>query len=484
MLRKTLFSVLLISLVLASSSICAQNPVNVLIIDSGSDFTHDILRPLARANEAELNGKKGKDSDGNGYIDDVYGWNFVENSSQLVNLADTPPQYDRVLRTMELLGKLQAVGREGMSTDEFDTLVKNYNDKNFWPWVDFVGGWAHGTHCAGIVAIDNKGVRLNAIKHIQTGSSPAREADAAISYVNHKIAHGRSTVRETDPQPAARQKVTLRQLEAHFKSMGKDYAKDIMPRAKYIASLKPRLINCSFGTDNATLFESFKRAMILQWGFKDPTDAEVQKVVNLFVKNALLVRDKAMFEGVPDALIFIAAGNSASNLDGFLSSPNNVPLPNTIVVAATDNDQKIAPFSCFGRKTVDIAVPGVGIYATYPNNRMGHMTGTSMACPLALNYASRVLQVNDKLTPRQLKRILMGTVDKKEWLKDKVRSGGVVNENRAVYAAKLMLEGRSLRAAVAAARRKVADKAHRAMQKTRPDLNDPLVRQLYFSVIR
>ncbi|MDD3148617.1 MAG: hypothetical protein PHD82_15085, partial [Candidatus Riflebacteria bacterium] len=97
---------------------------------------------------------------------------------------------------------------------------------------------------------------------------------------------------------------------------------------------------------------------------------------------------------------------------------------------------------------------------------------------------SMVLEVNPSLKPAQLKKIHMDTVDKKEWLKDKVRSGGVVNVTRAIFAAKQMLEGKTLFEAVKSSRQKVADKAPRSAKRTRPNLNDPMVKELYFSVIK
>ncbi|NLV93942.1 MAG: hypothetical protein GX031_05225, partial [Candidatus Riflebacteria bacterium] len=51
----------------------AADKINVLVIDSGSDFTHAALNPVANANKAEQKGQKGVDDDKNGYIDDVYG---------------------------------------------------------------------------------------------------------------------------------------------------------------------------------------------------------------------------------------------------------------------------------------------------------------------------------------------------------------------------------------------------------------------------
>lgn len=55
----------------------------VAIIDGGIDYTHTDLAANISVNSAELNGKPGQDDDNNGYVDDVYGWNFVTNSNDI-----------------------------------------------------------------------------------------------------------------------------------------------------------------------------------------------------------------------------------------------------------------------------------------------------------------------------------------------------------------------------------------------------------------
>ncbi|HNS33298.1 MAG TPA: S8 family serine peptidase [bacterium] len=53
----------------------------VAVVDSGIDYSHpDIERNMWR-NKAEGEGLPGVDDDGNGYIDDIYGYNFALNSS-------------------------------------------------------------------------------------------------------------------------------------------------------------------------------------------------------------------------------------------------------------------------------------------------------------------------------------------------------------------------------------------------------------------
>jgi subtilisin family serine protease len=58
----------------------AVKPVIVAIFDDGAYIDHEDLRNQLWTNEAEARGKPGVDDDGNGYVDDVHGWDFVDDS--------------------------------------------------------------------------------------------------------------------------------------------------------------------------------------------------------------------------------------------------------------------------------------------------------------------------------------------------------------------------------------------------------------------
>ena len=51
----------------------------IAVIDTGVDYTHPDIAPNIWTNQAELNGKPGVDDDGNGFIDDIHGYNFDKN---------------------------------------------------------------------------------------------------------------------------------------------------------------------------------------------------------------------------------------------------------------------------------------------------------------------------------------------------------------------------------------------------------------------
>lgn len=59
--------------------------VTIAIIDSGLDTNHEVFQNTGRlwSNVAEINGTPGVDDDRNGYIDDLHGWNFLNNNNNL-----------------------------------------------------------------------------------------------------------------------------------------------------------------------------------------------------------------------------------------------------------------------------------------------------------------------------------------------------------------------------------------------------------------
>jgi len=60
-----------------------KSNVIVSIVDGGFQTNHRDLAANVWVNEAELNGEEGVDDDGNGYVDDIHGYNFVRSSGEI-----------------------------------------------------------------------------------------------------------------------------------------------------------------------------------------------------------------------------------------------------------------------------------------------------------------------------------------------------------------------------------------------------------------
>ena len=72
----------------AYSQIGPKRPLTVAVIDTGVDISHPDLQGSIWVNEDEIPGD-GIDNDGNGFVDDVNGWNFYSNTNQIYEARRT-----------------------------------------------------------------------------------------------------------------------------------------------------------------------------------------------------------------------------------------------------------------------------------------------------------------------------------------------------------------------------------------------------------
>jgi cell wall-associated protease len=96
------------------------------------------------------------------------------------------------------------------------------------------------------------------------------------------------------------------------------------------------------------------------------------------------------------------------------------------------------------------------IDSAIPGNDYLKVSGTSQASPYVANVAAKIKTANMRLSPLEIKKILMGTVDKKAFLADKVMAGGIVNLDRAVVAAN-MTNSMSVNEAISRSKSQVKD---------------------------
>lgn len=66
-----------------NDNVLGQN-VKVAVVDAAIDYSQTQIKPRLSPNLAEINGLDGVDDDGNGFVDDKYGWDFADNQPQPV----------------------------------------------------------------------------------------------------------------------------------------------------------------------------------------------------------------------------------------------------------------------------------------------------------------------------------------------------------------------------------------------------------------
>ena len=78
------------------------NPPLVAVVDGGTMWTHQDLQPNLWTNPGEIAGN-GLDDDGNGFIDDLHGWDFLANDPDPRGSSTTPANADHGTHTAGLL---------------------------------------------------------------------------------------------------------------------------------------------------------------------------------------------------------------------------------------------------------------------------------------------------------------------------------------------------------------------------------------------
>ena len=137
-------------------------------------------------------------------------------------------------------------------------------------------------------------------------------------------------------------------------------------------------------------------------------------------------------EDCPGTLFVFAAGNESTNNDAQPRYPCNYAAENIVCVAASQENDTLAPFSNYGVANVDLAAPGAAILSTIPGGLFDDSYGTSMASPHVAGAAALVLSHRPALTPIELKNTLLLSVDKKPAYSGAVKTGGRLNVARAL----------------------------------------------------
>ncbi len=133
-----------------------------------------------------------------------------------------------------------------------------------------------------------------------------------------------------------------------------------------------------------------------------------------------VVDDAVKYAESKGVLLIHAAGNDNLDIDEVTHYPckkfaDKGEASNFVDVGALNwqtGDKIVAPFSNYGKKTVDVFAPGVDIYSTTPKNGYKDASGTSMASPVTCGVAAVLKSYYPNLTPQQIKKILIKSSNK------------------------------------------------------------------------
>jgi cell wall-associated protease len=379
----------------------------IAVIDSGLDTQHEAMTRNLWTNSLEVEDRR--DNDGNGYQDDVHGWNFAEQNGRLLDKKFLGIFSPDCKKFFDIQGKIFL---DQASEEEIEWLKSKTSDAKFISELSKFGNFVHGTHVAGITISDSQN-EVMGIKLIPTEIKPFFQG-----LLSQKNLPDRWDLIQLGFEKLAEQQMSL-----------------LAEIGSFIHLHKMDVANGSFGTgfNQAKMFGDIAFRVLF---FRKPRPDESLRAARIFM-DALLTKGEKFVASAPNTLFVFAAGNDGLSNDDYGTSPANIKADNSITVGATYKNEFFAPFSNYGVNMVDIAAPGMLVHSPIPGNDYLEVSGTSQAAPYVARVAGMIKDANPKLTPSDIKKILMGTVDKKAYLKTKVAAGGVVNPQRAIYAADL-----------------------------------------------
>jgi subtilisin family serine protease len=401
-------------------TINVASAANIAIVDSGNDFEHKDLKAKAWTNPGEIPDNE-RDDDKNGYPDDIHGWNFADNNNMLIDYSYSWSETADVRKFFEVQLK-SFLGT--LSQEERDWANTKIKEEKFLHDIGVFGNWAHGTHVTGIAAKFSPDARMIGAKLIPTEVKIPGHKSSMLSIRTGNF----ETLVNTDDKGVIKDALIMKGLQALAKQQSAVYG-DI---GRYINGAHADVMNGSFGT-GYTAIQGVITQLYTSIFKKAPDADDLKKYTDAFFV-AAVEETKAFTNAAPNTLFVFAAGNDGSNNDIYPTTPTNVVAENKISVAATLGDQALANFSNYGVKNVEVAAPGVGILSTSPQDRYIAISGTSQASPYVAGIAGAVKDANPKLDFRGIKKIILETVDVKEWLKGKVSTSGLVNADRAIRA--------------------------------------------------
>lgn len=125
-------------------------------------------------------------------------------------------------------------------------------------------------------------------------------------------------------------------------------------------------------------------------------------------------------------VLVLSAGNDGANNDED-GDTSNLKTPNAINVAAVNRRGGLADFSNYGRQSVHLAAPGVGILSTIKNHGYASYDGTSQSAPMVTGIVALAVSLYPEATPEQIRARLMATVKRLSGLEGKMQAPGLVD---------------------------------------------------------
>ncbi len=437
----------------------------VAVIDGGVDPYHEDLKDVMWHNPGEIP-NNGIDDDHNGYVDDVYGWNFIGGKDG----KNVGPDQLEVTRLYVMYKK-----KFGDSTDPSSLSKKERKEYNRYQEIKKEVLSKRKKAKENLQQMkDTKtrlGTALDALAEA-LGDKPLTEENLtaidasgdpnlamAINIAQRAMAEGATSVKGLKEDIFDQIQEGLdyysSQVNYHYnpdfdarKIVG-DHYNDLSEKyygnndikgpdafhGTHVAGIIAANRNNNIGIKGVANNVKIMGVRVVPDG--DERDKDVAngiryavdngaKIINMSFGKAYAwnkdVVDKAVKYAAKHGVLLIhAAGNDAESNDitdnfpndmyhkhGFLGLGKKI-CPTWMEIGALSyktGEDAVATFSNYGKEQVDIFAPGVAIYSTTPDNHYKDASGTSMASPAAAGSAALVLSYFPDLSAKQLKAVI------------------------------------------------------------------------------
>ena len=450
--------------------------ITVAVIDGGVDTSHAALRSalILNAKESPANGR---DDDGNGYVDDARGWNFIGGANG--NIDDEQLELTRLVKQCRANGGKSAVSAPCTELEGEFTKQRN----------EVAGQWA------GLKPVLTQYDSLLSIVAKDNGVTKASITDATLSKMEPKTPASRAALLRLqgfsqngltpNVSRAARKQIQGRlEYGLNLSFDGRTVIGDTPAMGRHYGNANVTGPDASHGTAVASVIGAVSGdsgfvgiapgirilpVRVVPNG--DENDKDVAngiryaveagaQIINMsfgkpYSPGKAAVDSAVQFAVSRGVLLVHAAGNESTDVDASPTFPSANYAGNAgraatwIDVGASswrDGDQLAADFSNYGHTTVELFAPGVSIFSAALNNEFAREDGTSLAAPVVSGVAALLMSQFPTLTAADVKRILMATttqypnlqVSKPGSRSQKVPfsslsiSGGVINAYEAV----------------------------------------------------
>lgn len=427
-----------------------RRTVTVAIIDSGVDVEHEDLGANLWVNERER--RSGRDDDGNGYIDDIHGWNFIGGADGSHVKEDTYEVTRLFAGCQVRFANADSASLPGPQQAEYgrcSVIREAYQEKR----------QETEQMLPEIRQMNDVVTRVvQTLKQELRTDTLTRETVSAMRPTRSDLFQAQQIWLQLDdlsitPTMVGRE---LERLEGLMEKglnpefdprsiVGDDYANTAQrvygnsdvtgPDASHgtgVAGIVGAIRGNDIGVDGIAPAVRIMAVRAVPDG--DERDKDIANAIRYAVDNGAHIINMSFGKGFSpekeavDAavryadergvLLVHAAGNDAKDLAHESNYPNRTYLSGEtarhwLEVGASSwrgPDRLAASFSNYGARQVDLFAPGDNILSTAPGNAYEAASGTSFAAPVVSGIAALIMAYYPELTAADVREILLETV--------------------------------------------------------------------------